>query len=351
MKTFVGVDYHKRFSYGVIMNEQRQILKHGRFENSLPAVADFLGEHAGDECSTVLEATRCWTVMHDWLEELAGEVTLAHPKRLRAIAEAAVKTDKIDATTLADLLRCDLIPRAHVSSPTARLGKRLLRHRMFLVRLQTMAKNRVHDLLDRHPGLRSQWKADELFSLKGFRWMRSLELDEVDRHILHSELDLLEHLAGQIADADKLLDQMGQRDPRVARLDTIPGIGRYTAMLLVSEIDDISRFAGVEKLHAYAGLIPSTKASGGKVFHGPIIKQSNKYLRWALIEAVTPATRKDAQLRRFYCRLDLKKGANTARVATARRLLTIVYRVWQEERDYRVSSNRTDRSSADLVVS
>jgi transposase len=349
MKTFFGVDYHKRFSYGVIMNEQRQILKHGRFDNSLSAVGEFLGGHAGDDCSAVLEATRCWCVMHDWLEGLAGEVTLAHPKRLRAIAEAAIKTDKIDATTLADLLRCDLIPRAHVASPEARLVKRLLRHRMFLVRVATMAKNRIHDLLDRHPGQRAEWQADELFTKKGVRWMRSLPLDEVDRHILHSELDLLDHLGGQIAQTDELLAKVGQADPRVARLDTAPGIGRYTAMLLVSEIDDIARFSSAEKLHAYAGLIPSTHASGGKVYHGRIIKDSNKYLRWALIEAVTAATRKEPQLNRFYCRLARKKGSNTARVATARRLLTIIYRMWREERDYRVSNQRTDRSSADLV--
>jgi len=93
--------------------------------------------------------------MHDWLEELAGDVTLAHPLKVKAIAEAKIKTDKIDATTLAHLLRCDLVPAAYVRSPQARILTNLLRHRMFLVRVQTMTKNRIHVLLDRHPLIRS----------------------------------------------------------------------------------------------------------------------------------------------------------------------------------------------------
>jgi len=116
MKTYVGVDYHKKFSYGTIMTEEGEIIKQGRFANHPEAVSGFLGEHSGASCSAVLEATRNWTVMHDWLEELVDDVTLAHPLKVKAIAEAKIKTDKIDATTLAHLLRCDLIPSDTSSS-------------------------------------------------------------------------------------------------------------------------------------------------------------------------------------------------------------------------------------------
>ena len=160
----MGIDYHKRYTYGVIMTEDRTILKQGQFANHPEALAGFIGDHGGEDCHAVLEATRNWTVMHDWLEQHADEVVLAHPMKLKAIAEARIKTDKIDATTLAELLRCDLIPRAHVSSPQARVIKRLLRHRIFLVRIRTMVKNRIHDLLDRHPLLRAQRRAEYVFS-------------------------------------------------------------------------------------------------------------------------------------------------------------------------------------------
>lgn len=335
MKTFVGVDYHKAFSYGTIMDGHGEILKQGRFANHPEAVQSFLGKHAGPSCSAVLEATRNWHVMHDWLEERTGEVVLAHASRLRAIAEASVKTDRIDATTLAHLLRADLIPAAHVSSPQARVTRRLLRQRMFLVRVRTMVKNRIHDLLDRHPLIRAERSSEGLFSAAGVAWMRRVGLPEQDRFLLDSDLDMLAHLDGQIQRLERSLAQVGRRDRRVGRLKTVPGIGPFISMLLVAEIDDLGRFGRVEKLHAYAGLIPTTHASGGKVRHGRVVAACNKYLRWAMVEAVWPAIRKDPQVRALYERLARRKGAHTAKVATARRLLTIAYRVWKEDRDYR----------------
>jgi len=348
MKTYVGIDYHKKYSYGVIMTQDRRILKRQRFVNHRRAVAQFLGPHAGTDCSAVLEATRNWTVMHDWLEESTGQVVLAHPTKLKAIAAAKIKTDKIDAETLAELLRCDLIPPAHVSSPQARVIKRLLRHRIFLVRVRTMLKNRIHDLLDRDPLLRAEWASTDVFSKVGIKWMRGLALAQADRYILDTELTTLEHLTEQIRQGDSMLKRVGQSDHRVQRLQTIPGIGPFFAMLLLSEIDDVRRFASVGKLHAYAGLIPSTYSSGGRTYHGRIIKSSNKYLRWAMVEAVWPAIRQDVELHQYYHRLARRKGANTAKVATGRRLLSIVYRVLKEDRDYR-PGGRLSRTSAGLA--
>ena len=112
-------------------------------------------------------------------------------------------------------------------------------------------------------------------------------------------------------------------------------------MLIRHEIDRIERFSTSNKLCAYAGLVPSTYSSGGKTYHGRIIKQGNKYLRWALIEAVIPATRKDAQISSYYYLMKAKKGSNSAKVATARRLLKIVYQVWKENRFYRIKTSRT----------
>jgi transposase len=276
--------------------------------------------------------------MHDWLEEVTGQVTLAHPLKVKAIAAAKVKTDKIDATILAHLLRCDLIPTAHVCSPASRVLKNLLRHRMFLVRLQTMVKNRIHVLLDRYPAIRSERRAAELFTKIGIAWLKQVELPTYDRHILDGEVMLLEHLQAQIKQADRWLMQIGKKDPRVERLMSIPGIGKSFALLLVCEIDDIRRFGAPKKLHAYAGLVPSTYASGGRTFHGRITKAGNKYLRWAMVEAVWPAIQKDVTLNEYYHRLAQRKGPNPAKVATARRLLTVVYRVLTENREYRCAA-------------
>jgi transposase len=107
------------------------------------------------------------------------------------------------------------------------------------------------------------------------------------------------------------------------------------SLLMVSEIDDIERFRSDKKLHAYAGLIPSTRSSAGHTFHGRLIKTGNKYIRWAMIEAVWPAIRSDTGLNNYFQRYSCRKGVNRARVCTARRLLTIVYKVLKEKREYR----------------
>lgn len=119
MKTFVGIDYHKAFSYGTIVSQSGEILKQGRFGNHPEALARFLDEHAGPDCAAVLEATRNWCVMHDWLEELTGQVTLAHPLKVKAIAEAKIKTDKI----LANRQRDRRHPPLRLAQKAARLRR------------------------------------------------------------------------------------------------------------------------------------------------------------------------------------------------------------------------------------
>ena len=148
---------------------------------------------------------------------------------------------------------------------------------------------------------------------------------------------LLEQLSKRIDQAEDWIDRAAEKDVRVRRLMTMPGLGQFLAMLVVAEIDDVRRFATPQKLHAYAGLIPSTRSSGGKTFHGRITREGNRYLRWAMVEAVWPARRSNASIGRFFAQHEAKIGTNKAKVATARRLLTIAYRLLKEQRDYRPS--------------
>ncbi len=149
---YVGVDYHKRSSYVTVVDVRGRVVREGQIANSREAVAGALAGIEG-EMSAVLEAGRNWPVMYDWLEELVDGVTLAHPAKVRVIAEAKVKTDRIDSRMLAQLLRADLIPTVYVPGEVTQEQRRQLRQRMFLVRLRTMLKNRIHILIDRHPEL------------------------------------------------------------------------------------------------------------------------------------------------------------------------------------------------------
>jgi transposase len=192
---------------------------------------------------------------------------------------------------------------------------------------------------------------NDLFGKAGRAWLRSVELPPVERQLLNSELALLDAIQERITESDDLVRNLAAGDPRTCRVRTIPGLGRFFAVLVVYEIGDIHRFATAEKLCGYAGLVPSVHASGGKLYHGRLTKQGNEWLRWAMVEAVRPAVTSDPELRAYYERLRQRKGPNPAKVATARRLLTIVYRVLAQDRPYRkpgrvaVESGRRPRTA------
>jgi transposase len=335
----IGVDFHKKFSHMVVQDNGGQVLRSGRVDNTSAAVKKFLAPFKREETHAVLEATRNWTVMHDWLEEECGEVILANPFKVKAIAEARIKTDKIDATILSHLLRTDLVPSAHVAGKEARAMRMALRERVYYVRLRTMTKNRIHTLFDRYPEeVRKLKPASDLFGKTGRAQLMALPVSPQDREMIERGCTLIDELNEHIKQVETTLKKLGKGNANVKRLQTIPGIGKFFAWLIDAEIDNVSRFRNAKKLAAYAGLVPSTYASGGKVQHGRIIKGGNRWLRWAFVEAVQPAITADISLKMEYERLKARKGVNKAKVAIAHRLLAIAWHVLQERRDYRPGS-------------
>jgi transposase len=349
-KYHIGVDYHKKYSYLVVKDDQGKVLRSGQVPNQKKTLAKFVepfatGGHA------VLEATRNWVVMHDWLEELLDEVVLANPLKVKAIAEAKIKTDKIDSNVLSDLLRVDMIPKAHVPSRRARDMRVSLRERMFFVRLRTMVKNRIHTIFDKYPEEAKKFKMQtDLFGKSGRAILEKIPVSEIDRILIDRELSLLDDLGRVIKEAEETIKLQSKGNENVTRLKTIPGIGEFFARLIDAEIDDISRFRNPKKLAGYAGLVPSTYSSGGKTFNGRIIKGGNKWLRWAFVEAVIPAISNDDELKDLYEQIKAKKGYNKAKVTVARRLLTIAFHVLKEKRNYR-PLNKHEREMKKLLRS
>ena len=349
---YVGVDYHKKYSYMVVKNEDGRVEGRGTVNNTKEEVQQFLEPYRPG--MAVVEATRNWGLIYDWLDEVLDDVTLAHPLKVKAIAEARIKTDKISADILADLLRADLLPKAYAPSKQTRDIKNILRQRMFFVRIQTMVKNRIYDILDRHPEVLSQVpEASDLFGAAGMQWLSQTTLSGEDNMLLSSELRLLKYLKEEITQSNGIVKKLAKKDARARLLQSIPGIGPFFSVLILYEIDDISRFRDEKKLCAYAGIVPSTHASGGKVFHGRITKTGNKWLRWAAIEAAQTAVRSDSEFRAYYQRIRVRKGTNAAKVATARRLLTIVYRLLRQGRFYerRTTNQEKNIIPAALVTS
>lgn len=294
---YIGVDCHKRKSFLTAVDGKGEV--EGRWEiRNEGKELDRVFRHLGGECEAVLEASSTWPVMYDLLDERVKKVKLAHPFKVKAIAEAKIKNDRIDSGVLAQLLRADLIPEAYAPSKETRYKKCVLRYRMSLVQVQTSVKNRIHTLLMRnHVCAEEQDAISDLFGVKGRAYLDGLTLGGMDREIMQGYLELLDELGNKIACANRLIVKAIGNDGLTKLLMGMPGIGTVLAPVIRYEVDRIERFSRCGKFLCYCALVPGLYASGNTSRTTGILKQGNKYLKWAFIEAVTPAMKSSVALR------------------------------------------------------
>ena len=331
---YLGVDYCKRFSVLTLVDGKGRVVLRRKVKNRREAFEECLRGYR--RVKAVVEAGRNWEVPVDLLEGLA-EVTLAHPLKVRAIAEAKIKTDEIDSEILAQLLRGNLIPKAYLRSRQMREKQSILRLRSFWIRKRTSVKNRIHVLIDgQNEEIRERAKCwADLFGRQGKQWLQGLDLPEAVHHSLEGLLELEAFLSEKISQSDVQVKELYKANPPCALIDSIPGFGVFLSVLAYVEIGTISRFPSASHLASYAGVIPSTYSSGGKTRHGRIIKGGNKALRWALVEAAIHCGLESRELKNFYFRTKKRKGTKIARVALARKLCTILFRVLSQNDIYR----------------
>jgi len=152
--------------------------------------------------------------------------------------------------------------------------------------------------------------------------------------LLSALLKTFNHLEERKKETNGLVEKLYLQIPEARLIHTVPGYGVFLSVLTAVEIADIERFSEVSKFHSYTGVIPSTHSSGGRTYHGKIVKQGNRWLRWAAVEAVWPSLKADFDMKCFYNKLKRRKGPNPAKVAAARRMLTIIFRMLKEKRPY-----------------
>jgi transposase len=319
---YIGIDLHKRFSQFTILGEEGQLLHRARIDNRKEEILSHLNNF--DEPSkAVIEATFAYGWLADLLTDNKIEVMLAHPQKVKAIASAQIKTDKVDSEILAKLLRADLIPQAYYSKKEEREVKELLRCRGSLVGLKTQIKNKIHSLLHK-ANIREDEKFTDLFGKEGKSFLNNLKLGEKSTFALKEYLSILDSLDERIRETSSEVKEVFENDKQAKFLERLPGLGYYTSLILSKEIGDIQRFRTAKNLVSYAGLAPSTFQSGEHTRHGRI-KQGNKYIRWVLIEAVPKTIKKDNVLKDFYLKILNKKGHNKAKIATARKMLAQIW--------------------------
>jgi transposase len=333
---YIGLDLHKKSIFATVLDGDGKILSKTKIGPKSRDICYYLkSQGTKDELSVAMEASYNWPYYYRAAEEAADTIVLAHPLKTRIIGEAKIKTDKIDSKVLAYMLKADMLPAAYVPSRATMENKLLLRSRISLVRIRTQIKNKIHAIVDRNTdSYLSLENMTDIFTKTGIKILRDTKICPTDHRILTGYLDLIDEIDKKIKDIESQIDKKSIEDKDIELLKTIPGIGTFTAFLIKSEIDDITRFPSKEKLSSYAGLIPSTHSSGARLNHGRIVKQGNKFLRWALTEAAQTSIRCSEYFRYHYSRIRSRKNGNSATIAIARRMLEVIYVMLKENREY-----------------
>lgn len=337
----IGIDVHKKKCVATIKrNDSARILEQLTFYNNTEGINDFIKhikERYHDTARAVCESTaNYWIRLHDALQDSAIDTLLANPVQTKAIAKARIKDDKIDSNVLADLLRADMVAESFVPDKPYRDLRNLVRTRLSLVHSRTSLKNKIHAILSKYDYIPP---VQQTFSRKGIKWLQQIQLSEMDRIAADAYLEQIQIISKQIDTLDARIASISSADDRARLLMTIPGIDYVTALSMISEIVDISRFSTPEKLVSWAGLAPSRRDSADIKRHGGITRTGSKWLRNATVEAATTAIRHDQRLGNLYTRISARRGPQKAKIAAAREMLVISWHMLTKNEPYRTQNH------------
>jgi len=317
---YVGIDLHRRRSVVVRMDESGSTLSTVSVENDPLALAAEVAK-AEPGVDVVLEATYGWYWAADLLEECGATVHLAHPLGIAMFQHQRVKNDRRDAANLADLLRMGRLPEAWIAPRELRQLRELVRYRAKLVALRSGLKAQVHSVLAKE-GV--QVPFSDLFGVGGNQLLDDLELAPAYHQRLVSLRELIGVYDRQVALFERESQARLAGHPGYQAIQAIHGVGPILAGVFVAEIGDVRRFVRPEQLCCWAGLTPRHHESDQVVRRGRITKQGSKLVRWAAVEAAT-RQRGVTKIQTDYRRIAERRGKPIARVAAARKLLTLVY--------------------------
>jgi transposase len=331
MVRYIGMDVHREFAQLAVV-EDGLVRDEGRIGVTPEALRRWAAELRSDD-QVALEATGNSDAIANLLTAVVGRVVVSNPSKTRAIAEAKVKTDKVDARILAQLLAADFLPPVWLPDERTRGLRRQVTRRAHLVRQRTRIKNQVHAILARN--LAPTPPVSDLFGKTGRYWLAAQPLPGDERSSVQALLRQLDFHGAELAIVDKELAIEALTDPVVARLMTIPGVDAIAGMAIMAAVGDFGRFSDPDRLVAYVGLNPKVRQSGNSApVHGRISKAGRAQVRGVLVEAAWSASRAPGPLRAFYQRIQARRGFQTAVVATARKLTVLAWHLVTKDQDY-----------------
>jgi transposase len=327
----IGLDVHREFAQVAIWQDGL-VRQAGRIAATPEALRIFADSLAPTD-EVALEATGNTHAIVGLLQGRVARVVVSNPQKTRAIAEAKVKTDKVDCEILAQLLAADYLPGVWIADEDTQARRRQVARRAHLVRQRTRLKNQVQSIL--HRNLLPRCPAADLFGLKGRRWLAEQDLPADERQAVGALLRQLDFHGQELRLIDAELARVALGCQDTLRLMTIPGVDVTVAMSITAAVGDFSRFDSPNKLVRYVGLNPRVKQSGGQpASHGRIAKQGRAHARGMLVEAAWVAVKTPGPLRAFYERVRARRGMQIAVVATARKLAVLCWHMITRGEDY-----------------
>ena len=337
-----GVDLAKRETQLAVLDASGKQVFSKRHPTTREQFIALAGELRETDTIALEVTTNSTSIARLLRDNSKAKIIVSNPIKTKVIAEAKIKTDKIDARVLAELARVGYLPEVWLPDEDTESLRQFITDRVSLVRRRTECKNSVHSVL--HRNLVHQAHAD-LFGTAGRRWLDEIvagdagdnipELDRMRTGALLNEIDRIDAL---VADLESVVASYIALHPdlkeQLDRLMSVPGINLVTGAGIMAAIGDVTRFPDKKKLAAYFGVVPSTKQSGDSSRHGRITKQGRAEARWLLIEAAEALRKSPGPMRGLYTRIYKKRGHNVAVVAVSRKLIELVHHLLTHEEDY-----------------
>lgn len=322
---YIGFDVHKKSIYYCVKLADGTIVAEGKLAAKRSTLREW-AEKRTQPWHGAMEATLFSSWIYDTLKPYAAKLEMGHPARMKAIGASKKKSDKLDARTISDLVRCNLLPVCWVAPVAIRELRRMLRYRNLVVSQAVQMKNKISGLLME---CGAQYNKKRLHGAKYFgELMESLE------EVPESVKELLQLSRGSLetfqAMQEKLLLQLRthpQLGERVERLKSIRGVGDVTALTWALEIGDPKRFPSIGDAVSYCGLTSALVSSADKQKRGPISKQRNAHLQVVLIEAAKLAPRWNPQLAAVHQQETQRGHRNRATLAVGRKLVSYLLAV------------------------
>ena len=346
----LGFDVHKRYSQIAVLNAEGQVCQRTKLVHSPEILKGYLGQFPAGT-PVAFETVGNWYWIAEAIEAAGCEPLLTHAAKAKVMMGNVNKTDKLDAEGLATLLHLGKLPTVWIPDAALRDERELLRTRMFLSKIRTGLKNRIHAALAKYALVIED---SDIFVGKGYEHLKRilLELPTQTYACVAQELELLDQVQKQIDLLEKRIHQCVRDTPATILLKTLPGFGKVFSALVTKEMGAVDRFPDAEHFASYAGCVPKVSSSGGKTHYGHLRKEANHYLKWAFIEAanVIVANRQKPAWRnkhvvRLYERTRQRKGHAVAVGAVARHLAEAAYWMLRKNEPYREPTSDLPRQA------